>query len=234
MRISQMMISWIAITLAAVLLGGILYWLLVTTEGAFLGRRVVVWLYDITAHNYDDIKQFDEAAERLFMVRPLLHHLQPCPTPLILDVACGTGRVPLFLLNVPTFNGRVIGLDPSSHMLAQAVAKLKPFDGRAGLVQQTAVPLPFPTGTFDAVTCLESLEFFPADVDALREMVRVLQPGGILMVTRRRGWGAKAFLGRYRTRAEFEAMLVSLGLSQVDSQPWQVDYDQVFARKPAQ
>jgi SAM-dependent methyltransferase len=213
------------------LLGALLYWLLVTTEGVFLGRRVVVWLYDITAHKYDAIKEFDEEAERLFVIRPLLYALRHQPAPSVLDVATGTGRVPLFLLNEPTFNGRVVGLDASAKMLALAAAKLAPFRYRANLVQQTAVPLPFAADTFAAVTCLESLEFFPSDVAALGEMARVLRPGGVLMVTRRRGWEGKAFLGRYRDRAEFEALLGSLGLTDIQTRPWQVNYDQVVCHK---
>ena len=225
------MVLWIAVTLGAALLGSLLYWLIVTTEGVFLGRRVVVWMYDVTAHKYDGIKEFDDAAEHFFVVRPLLHRLQQ-PAPLILDVATGTGRVPLYLLNEPTFHGRVAGLDASSGMLAQAAAKLRPFGSRASLVQQTADSLPFPDDVFDAVTCLEALEFFPSDTTALREMVRVLRPGGVLMVTRRRGWEGKVFLGRYRSVDAFAAQLAALGLTKVDTLPWQVGYDQVFARKP--
>lgn len=227
------MIIWFILLLAGLaLLGGLLYWLLIITEGVFLGRRIVVWLYDITAHKYDGIKQFDEVAERFFVVRPLLGYLHPLPAPRILDVATGTGRLPLFMLNEPTFNGRVVGLDASSEMLARAAAKLRPFGGRASLIQQTVDALPFPPNTFDAVVCLESLEFFPSDLVALREMVRVLRPGGVLMVTRRRGWEAKAFLTHYRDASQFEALLLSLGLTEIDTQPWQVNYDQVFAYKP--
>jgi ubiquinone/menaquinone biosynthesis C-methylase UbiE len=99
------------------------------------------------------------------------------------------------------------------------------------LVQQTAVPLPFPDAVFDAVTCLESLEFFPSDSAALVEMVRVLKPGGILFITRRRGKDARLFLNRYRSQIQFEAYLTQLGLVEVNSQPWQFDYDQVFGKK---
>jgi ubiquinone/menaquinone biosynthesis C-methylase UbiE len=137
------------------------------------------------------------------------------------------------LLNEPTFNGRVVGLDPSRRMLALAAQKLAPHRHRASLIRQTAAPLPFADGSFDAVSCLESLEFFPSDSAALGEMARVLKPGGILMVTRRRGRMGKAFLGRYRNRVQFEALLSSLGLIEINTQPWQVEYDQVFGRKAA-
>lgn len=227
--------EWLLLLLAILLLGGIAYWLLVTTEGVFLGRRVVVWLYDITAHNYDAIKEFDHEDERLAIARPLLQALSDLPEPLILDVATGTGRVPALLVEEPGFRGQIVGLDPAGKMLALAAAKLEPFAEEGGapatLVRQTAVPLPFRDGCFDAVTCLEALEFLPSDKEALREMVRVLRPGGFLMTTRRTGREARLFLGRYRPAERFEALLEDLGLIGVETKSWQWDYDIVTARK---
>ncbi len=221
----------LVILVTAVLLGLLLYYLLIITEGVFLGRRVVVWLYDITAYKYDVIKDYEADYEEFFLVRPLLARLRNIPAPLILDVATGTGRVPYFVLAQPTFNGRVIGIDASWKMLQQAQKKMRSFGFRTTLLQQTAGHLSFAANQFDAVTCLESLEFFPSDTTALREMVRVLKPGGTLLVTRRRGRAGKAFLGRYRTVSQFETVLCDLGLEDVFTLPWQQDYDQVYGRK---
>ncbi len=228
-----MMLQFLLAVVALMALGAMLYWLLVITEGVYLGRRVVVWLYDLTAHNYDRIKEFDDEAERIFLARPLHQRLRHRAAPLVLDVATGTGRLPNYLLSEPTFNGHVIGLDASARMLALAAKKLAAFGYRTALVQQVASSLPFSAAQFDAVTCLESLEFFPSDEAALREMVRVLRPDGVLMVTRRRGWEARAFLGRHQTREQFEERLRMMGLNDIRTLPWQVDYDQVFGRKPS-
>jgi len=228
------MLGWYLLAvLLLVALGAIVYWLVVITEGLFLGPRVVTWLYDRTAHNYDTIKQFDLEAERFFVIRPLRQALVRHPAPLVLDVATGTGRLPHFLLQEPTFHGRIIGLDASAPMLALAAEKLRPYRWRVTLVQQNVTSLPLGPRTCDAVTCLEALEFFPDDAAALREMVRVLRPGGALLVTRRRGWEARLFLGRYRSREAFATLLTALGLVNVRTQPWQVDYDLVLAEKPA-
>lgn len=227
------MLAWFLLALILLLsLCLLLYWLLVITEGVYLGRRLVVWMYDITAHRYDRIKEFDEDAERFLVIRPLLWRIADRPAPLMLDVATGTGRLPSFLLDEPTFNGRIIGLDASARMLAYARSKLEMYHQRVGLVQQIASDLPFPNEAFDAVSCLEALEFFPSDTAALQEMIRVLRPGGVLLVTRRRGWEAKTFFGRYRDRDEFEAYLAVLGLAEVETLIWQIEYDLVFARKP--
>ena len=227
------MLNWFILALLlAVALGLLLYWLLVITEGVYLGRRLVVWMYDLTAHRYDGIKQFDPDTESFLVIVPLLSRLANRPAPLVLDVATGTGRLPLFLLEEATFNGRVIGLDASARMLAYAQAKLKGYRHRASLVQQTAADLPFDDNIFDAVTCLESLEFFPNDSAALLEMFRVLRFGGTIMTTRRRGWEAKTFVGRYHDRETFETYLENLGFIGVEFHLWQIEYDLVFAHKP--
>jgi ubiquinone/menaquinone biosynthesis C-methylase UbiE len=225
----------VPIVLFLLLLAAVLYYLLVTTEGVYLGRRVVVWLYDITAHKYDSIKQFNPQDEQFTISRPLLHELAPQDNPFILDVATGSGRLPFNLVQEPHFNGRLIGLDPSRKMLQQAAAKLSPFQqaqpNRLLLVQQTAAALPFPNNTFDAVTCLEALEFFPSDTEALREMVRVLRPGGFLMTSRRKGWEGKAFVDRYHSDADFKKLLDNRGLVGIRSHLWDRHYDMLTARK---
>lgn len=223
----------VLILLVLIGLAWLLHWLLIRTEGVFLGRRVVVWLYDLAANRYDDVKRFDPDTESAFVSWPLRRRLKAWPAPLVLDVATGTGRLPFFLLHEPEFNGRVVGLDASAGMLAHARDKLAPFGDRAALVRQSAQDLPFADCAFAAVTCLEALEFLPDDVAALREMYRVLQPGGVLLVTRRQGPDAPYFLGRRRGREEFEALLAATGLTDIRSQPWQVEYELVWATRPA-
>ncbi len=217
---------------ALVALGWLIHWLFIRTEGVFLGRRIVVWLYDLTAGRYDGIKQFDADTESAFITWPLRRRLKRFPAPLVLDVATGTGRLPYFLLQEPEFNGRVIGLDASAGMLTQAQVKLAPFGDRAALVRQSALDLPFGDAAFAAVTCLEALEFLPDDAAALREMARVLRPGGVLLVSRRQGPDAPWFLGHTRDRDEFEALLADIGLTDIRTQPWQVEYELVWAARP--
>lgn len=207
------------------------HWLFIRTEGVFLGRRVVVWLYDLAAGRYDGIKQFDPDTESAFVTWPLHRRLKKWPAPLVLDVGTGTGRLPYYLLNEPEFNGRVIGLDASAGMLDQARRKLAPFGDRAMLVRQTAQDLPFAEASFAAVTCLEALEFLPDVGAALREMARVLRPGGVLLLTRRRGPDARYFFGRVHSREEFETLLTGLGLLEIECRPWQVEYDLVWAAR---
>lgn len=215
-------------------LAWLLHWLLIRTEGVFLGRRVVVWLYDLAAKQYDAIKQFDPDTESAFVTWPLRIRLKTWPAPLVLDVATGTGRLPYFLLREPGFDGCVVGLDASAGMLELARDKLEPFGHRVALIRQTAEDLPFAGETFAAVTCLEALEFLPDDTAALREMARVLMPGGHLLVSRRQGPDSPYFFGRAPDREAFEQRLAEMGLVNIRTQPWQVEYELVWAQRPAE
>jgi SAM-dependent methyltransferase len=222
------------ILIGVLILGLALYWLLVSTEGVYIGSRAVVWMYDITAHKYDGIKQFDDDHERQSIARPFMAALDRQTEPLVLDVATGTGRVPLLLLNEDEFDGRIVGLDAAAKMLAQAQAKLAHLPDnrhRVMLVQGASAALPFEEEYFDAVCCLEALEFFPSDQAALKEMARVLKPGGFLMTSRRIGLEARLFLGRYRSRSNLETYLTGLGFAGVRSHVWQLNYNMITGWK---
>ncbi len=221
--------GWIAAAVAALL--ALLYWQLIIAEGAYLGRRVVAWLYDLSAHLYDRIKGYEDAYEAWFLGRPLARELALLPDPLVLDVATGTGRLPLTLFRDGHYRGRLIGLDYACRMVRLAARKLAPWQERITWLCRDASTLPFPDATFDAVTCLEALEFFPRPRRALREMVRVLRPGGILLVSNRIGKEARWLPGRTFTAEAFEAHLRALGLEMVQTKPWQEAYDLVWARK---
>ena len=94
--------------------------------------------------------------------------LAPQPTDEVLDVACGTGLVSAW------FKGkvaRVVGADITEAMFAQARPRLDE------LVVTPAESLPFPDGCFDIVICRQGTQFMD-DAAAIREMVRVLRPGG--------------------------------------------------------
>lgn len=101
----------------------------------------------------------------------------------VLDVCCGTGDLALAAARA---GGRVTGVDFSQAMLARARAKAPELDW----VQADATALPFPDGSFDVVTVGFGVRNL-ADLEAgLRELARVLVPGGrigCLEITRPRG-----------------------------------------------
>lgn len=217
---------------AVALVAALLWYLVVKTEGIYLGRRAVIWLYDVYAGRYDDIKQYDPITEDYFLARPIMQRLTHVRAPLVLDVATGTGRLPLALLEQPDFQGRIVALDLSRKMLAGAAPKLAPYGNRASLLHLPAERLPFPNGTFDLVTCLEALEFMMDPRAVLRELARVLRPGALLVLTNRQGLDAKLMPGRTFTHDTLKDLLKDLGLTRVEIDLWQVDYRIAWAEKP--
>lgn len=212
------------------------WWLLQATEGVLIGPRLVRWFYDRDAERYEDIKGFDKGEERDFLALPLFHRLDETagPAARILDVATGTGRLPAALFAVPFFEGRIVGIDASPRMLAVAGRRLADEAARYHRLLGSVPPLPFADGSFDAICLMEALEFLPDRAAALAELVRVLAPGGFVLVSNRTGWERRLFLGHAEAPAAFEARLAGLGLVEIRTQPWQAYYDLVWARKSGQ
>jgi SAM-dependent methyltransferase len=96
----------------------------------------------------------------------------------VLDVACGTGAVARLAVQDVGPTGQVVGLDLNPAMLA--VARTVPLPPGASIRWQegSAVTLPFAAAAFEVVCCQQGLQFFPDRGAALREMHRVLVPGG--------------------------------------------------------
>jgi ubiquinone/menaquinone biosynthesis C-methylase UbiE len=221
---STLILSFIAFVLVA-----IGWWLIVPTEGVYLGRRMVVWLYDLFANRYDAIKHYQPDYEYWLLATPILHAIEPHQSPLVLDVATGTGRLPLALLEHEAFQGRVIAADLSRRMLTRAAIKLAHHRGRVALLWCPAESLPFADNTFDIVTCLEALEFMQHPTQVLRELIRVLRPGGLLLTTNR--INTRLMPGKTWTDEQLATRLESYGIEHVTIEVWQVDYHKVWGLK---
>lgn len=98
----------------------------------------------------------------------------------VLDVACGTGVVARQAASVTGATGQVVGLDVNTSMLDMA-RTIPPLPEAFITWEEGDVDaLPFPEASFDAVLCQQGLPYFPDRKVALREMARVLTPGGRL------------------------------------------------------
>ena len=101
----------------------------------------------------------------------------------VLDVACGTGILARLAARAVGPTGKTVGTDINEGMLAMArtavgLAEGPPIEWRTS----DAAALPFPDASFDVVLCQYGLEFFADRVRGVREMARVLGPGGRLVV----------------------------------------------------
>ncbi len=106
--------------------------------------------------------------------RALVDSVEAKPGDTVLDVATGTGMVARQLAR--RYGCRVVGLDQSEDMLSEAVRR----DGHIPLVRATAERLPFPDRAFDHVTFTYLLRYVDDPAATLRELARVLRPGGRL------------------------------------------------------
>jgi len=112
----------------------------------------------------------------------LLRHASPQPGARVLDVACGTGIVARLAAALVGANGQVAAVDVNPEMLAVAHAHPAPSGAPIHWQVGNAVALPFPDCTFDVVLCQHGLQFIPDRASAVREMRRVLVPGGRALV----------------------------------------------------
>src|SRR5262245_37788137 len=96
----------------------------------------------------------------------------------VLDVGCGTGVLARTAADRVAAESQVTGLDRNAGMLAVA-RRLRPqIDWRQG----DATNLPFADESFDVVMSQFALMYFPDRIAALKEMARVLRPGGRLVI----------------------------------------------------
>jgi demethylmenaquinone methyltransferase / 2-methoxy-6-polyprenyl-1,4-benzoquinol methylase len=107
--------------------------------------------------------------------RFLVSRVDAGPGETVLDVATGTGAVARELLAQKGCT--VVGLDQSREMLAEARRRL-PRDVR--LVEASADAVPYPDASFDALTFTYLLRYVPDPAATLRELARVVRPGGTI------------------------------------------------------
>ena len=101
----------------------------------------------------------------------------------VLDVAMGPGEPALTIAEAVGPEGKIVGTDAVPEMVeaARREAKRRKLHN-ASFEVAFADNLPFPAKTFDAVVSRFGVMFFPSPVDSLREMLRVLKPGGKIAI----------------------------------------------------
>jgi SAM-dependent methyltransferase len=120
----------------------------------------------------------------------------------VLEVGCGTGVIAAELARLG--EARVVGLDVAGGMLAFARRQ----EGGVTYVQGDAHALPFTAGSFDAVVCHYLLLWLADPAQAVREMARVVRPGGDVLACAEPDYGGRvdhppelAPLGRLQAEA---------------------------------
>jgi ubiquinone/menaquinone biosynthesis C-methylase UbiE len=133
------------------------------------------WFFDVWSLVYDlplvqraTYRPVHDAVLRTLGARPALR---------VLDLGCGTGQLAARIKQAHPASD-VFGCDFSAGMLSRAAGRCR--DVR--WIQGNAGRLPFRDRTFDAVTSTEAFHWFPDQDAVLREVYRVLKPGGRLLL----------------------------------------------------
>jgi ubiquinone/menaquinone biosynthesis C-methylase UbiE len=134
--------------------------------------------------------------------RDLIERARPIgPSDRILDLGCGTGVVACILRERLGGAAKVVGFDANRMMIEKARLLAPEMDWRDGDV----MALPFGADSFDLVLCQDLLRFLPDRVGALREVRRVLSPGGRLLASTWRPYGEEPLDSHALRRALTEA-----------------------------
>jgi len=101
----------------------------------------------------------------------------------ILDVGCGGGRT-VQKLALKAIEGKVYGVDYAKGSVAASRTKNAGLieSGRVEIIEATVSHLPFAADSFDLVTAVETQYYWPDLANDMREVLRVLKPGGTLVV----------------------------------------------------
>jgi ubiquinone/menaquinone biosynthesis C-methylase UbiE len=123
--------------------------------------------------------------------RGTIERLALAPGAMVLDVGCGSGASAIPAAKAVGPHGHVIGIDLADRLLAIARAKaisqkLKNIEFRQGDMEK----LEFSDASFDAVVCVFAIFFLPDMVKQVRELWRLIRPGGRLAITT---WGPRMF-----------------------------------------
>lgn len=154
-------------------------------EGNLTPReRYVRRIFDSIAPHYDAFNLLATAGLLRLWQRALSAQTGLVSGDRALDVCAGTGQLTRLLARRVHPGGRTVGLDFSPEMLEVARRRLSGDPARPAvqLLPGNALELPFPPGTFDAVTMGFALRNIPHIQRAVAEMARVAAPGGRVLI----------------------------------------------------
>lgn len=140
-------------------------------------------MFDRIARRYDFVNRVLSFGIDKSWRRRTVKRLQLGERPRVLDVATGTGDLAIDIARMVP-GSTVVGLDPSTNMLAIAAEKLEKrgLTDRVTLVEGDAQALPYGDCEMDAATIAFGIRNVPDRSRTLRELARVVRPGGRICV----------------------------------------------------
>jgi len=147
-------------------------------------KEKVQQMFDNIAPTYDKLNHIMSLSVDKLWRRHALKEIVDGTPQRILDVACGTGDSTISIAKAAAEGTEVIGADISEGMMALVKGKAE----KAGVGERISLQvadgeaLPFGEGTFDRVTCAFGIRNFEHKERGLEEFLRVLKPGGKVVV----------------------------------------------------
>jgi len=154
-----------------------------------LQRRIQRYGWDLAADDYESLwrAQLAPAQDLLLSTASLVSGER------VLDVACGTGLVSLVAARAVGPHGQVTGTDLSGHMVEAARQRAREQGlSNTRFVRMDAENLALPDASFDVAMCALGLMYLSDPEQGLREMRRVLRPGGRVALA---VWGERSRCG---------------------------------------
>jgi ubiquinone/menaquinone biosynthesis C-methylase UbiE len=105
------------------------------------------------------------------------------PAASLLDAGCGDGRYLVGLRRLGALPGRLVGVDIAESILATAALATEQAGIDVELARANLERLPFADAEFELVLCLQAIEHLLVPILGLRELARVLAPGGRIVLT---------------------------------------------------
>jgi len=141
-------------------------------------NALAVELFEGLPARYDALAEVLSFGQNRRWRRELVSHLSPHHPGSILDVATGTAGVAIAL--AAATEARITGIDISDAMLERGRARVQKANlaGRISLEPARAEELPFPSGSFDAVSFTYLLRYVADPAATVGELARVIRPGG--------------------------------------------------------
>ena len=159
---------------------------------AKLQRRIQRYGWDLASTGYESLWQAQLAEAQAAM----LEFASPAAGERVLDIACGTGLVSFAAARAVGPEGQVLGTDLSQRMIEASERRARDSGlSNCSFLRMDAENLTVPDASFDVALCGLGLMYVPDPERALREMRRVLRPGGRVSVAvwgerRNCGWSA--------------------------------------------
>jgi len=171
-------------------------------------ERRVVARFDHQARRYHGRYRDRTGSGHSFRIRERrLYELFDTPGGAVLDIGCGPG---VTVEHLVSRGCHVSGVDLSEEMIAEcrrAFGHLPAATFSVGRIERLA----FPDGVFDTVICMGVVEYIADDATAVREMARVLKPGGTVLISLPNRWSPFRLWRRHVFRRATDAVRTLLG-----------------------